>query len=126
MGETVYSRVKLLCKEKGVSIAQMERDIGFQRGNAYKWKDINPSMASLAKLSAYFDKPITYILKGVGNEKSDVEPVDVRAELNRLLVLLDDSSDVTFAGKQLSDLSKKILTDSLQYTISIADTCQDA
>lgn len=126
MGETVYSRVKLLCKEKGVSIAQMERDIGFQRGNAYKWKDINPSMASLAKLSAYFDKPITYILKGVGNEKSDVEPVDVRAELNRLLVLLDDSSDVTFAGKQLSDLSKKILTDSLQHTISIADTCQDA
>lgn len=126
MGETVYSRVKLLCKEKGVSIAQMERDIGFQRGNAYKWKDINPSMPSLAKLSAYFDKPISYILKGIDNEERDEAPVDLKTELNRLLILLKDNPDVVFANKQLSELSKQILIDNIQNTISVADKCQNA
>nr|DAI50828.1 MAG TPA: LAMBDA REPRESSOR (TRIPLE MUTANT)/DNA COMPLEX-DNA COMPLEX, DOUBLE HELIX, TRANSCRIPTION-DNA.1A [Caudoviricetes sp.] len=126
MGETVYSRVKLLCKEKGVSIAQMERDIGFQRGNAYKWKDINPSMPSLAKLSSYFNKPISYILKGVDEEERDEAPVDVKTELNRLLILLKDNSDLVFAGDLLNDLSKQILIDNIQHTINIADKCQNA
>ena len=126
MGENLYGRVKLLCKEKGVSIAQMERDIGFQRGNAYKWKNANLSISSLAKLSAYFGKPISYILKGIDTAEEHIEPIDLKTEINRLVMLIEDSSDITFAGKQLSDLSKKILTDSLQHTISIADTCQDA
>ena len=126
MGENLYGRVKLLCKEKGVSNAQMERDIGFQRGNAYKWKNANLSISSLAKLSAYFGKPISYILKGIDTAEEHIEPIDLKTEINRLVMLIEDSSDITFAGKQLSDLSKKILTDSLQHTISIADTCQDA
>ena len=126
MGETVYSRVKLLCKEKGVTVAQMERDMGFPRGNAYKWQQTVPSVPALNKLSAYFGKPISYILKGIDTAEEHIEPIDLKTEINRLVMLIEDSSDITFAGKQLSDLSKKILADSLQHTISIADTCQDA
>lgn len=125
MGETVYSRVKLLCKEKGISIAQMERDIGFQRGNAYKWKDINPSMAAATKLSAYFDKPISYILKGVDSTEANVT-IDFKTELDRLLILLKDNPDTIFAGDQLSDSSRNILIDSIKHTIEVVGFCQNA
>lgn len=126
MGETVYSRVKLLCKEKGITVAQMERDIGFPRGNAYKWQQTAPSVPALNKLSAYFEKPISYILGSVDTAGEHSEPIDIKTEIDRLLILLEDSTDVVFAGNQLNNLSKKVLIDSIQHVIKIADMCQNA
>lgn len=62
-----YERLKDLCKQKGVTVAQMESDNGITRGNANKWRRSMPNYKMLMKLSEYFGVSTGYILTGEEN-----------------------------------------------------------
>lgn len=47
-------RIKLLCKEKGVSLSQVERDCGFARGYLSKVNETTPSGKKMHILADYF------------------------------------------------------------------------
>ncbi len=49
---SLLDRVKLLCKEKGVSQTKMEKEIGISNGASSKWKNSSPSIEIIQKLSA--------------------------------------------------------------------------
>lgn len=51
----LYERIKELCRQKGVSIAQMEREIGFPRSSISKIDKHTPSMDKIQKIADYFD-----------------------------------------------------------------------
>ena len=123
VGETVYDRVKALCEKQGVTVAQMERDIGFHRGNACKWKNTVPSVPALNKLSAYLGAPVAYILKG---EQTEIPPFDVKLELTKLAFLLRNSANVEYSGDTLDDFSRKIIIDNIEQSIRLCDIYQDA
>lgn len=124
MNETTYDRVKQLCKRKGVSVAQMERDIGVPRGNACKWKQTVPSVPALNKLSAYLDTSISYLLNG--DEDAAIPAVDIKAELNRLAALLKNGANIEYDGKPLNALSKSILANNIEQSIKLCDVSQRA
>ena len=65
-----YERLKDLCKQKGVTVGQMESDNGITRGNANKWRNSMPNPKMLMKLSEYFGVSTDYILTGVDNGTS--------------------------------------------------------
>ena len=50
-----YKVIQKLCKEKGCSVAQMERDLKFARGSIAKIDEHKPSMEKVAKICAYLD-----------------------------------------------------------------------
>lgn len=43
----VYDNVKKLCDEKGITIAQLEREAGLQNGAIGKWRIFNPRITNL-------------------------------------------------------------------------------
>lgn len=60
-----YSKVKELCKEKGISVRKLESDLEFSFGSICKW-DINlPSFDRVEKVANYFSISLDYF-KGVG------------------------------------------------------------
>ncbi len=50
-----YKMIQRLCKERGYSVAQMERDLKFARGSIAKIDEHKPSMEKVAKICAYLD-----------------------------------------------------------------------
>ena len=86
----VYERIQQLCKEKGVSVRQMEIDNGMIRGKASKWKMYTPKADALLALSEYFGVSTDYILTGeqdgISKERlhADPEIVELVNEVARI------------------------------------------
>ena len=83
-----YERLKDLCKQKGVTVGQMESDNGITRGNANKWRNSMPNPKMLMKLSEYFGVSTDYILTGVDSGTSkdnyyDDETEQIARELQK-------------------------------------------
>lgn len=58
-----YQRIQKLCKERGVSVAQMERDLGFARGSIAKIDAHQPSMSRVSKICNYLNvSPIALLV----------------------------------------------------------------
>lgn len=68
---TLLDRVKMLCKEKGISQGKMEKEIGISNGASSKWKTSSPSMEILNKLSSYFGVSVDYLMNGEESADSD-------------------------------------------------------
>lgn len=62
----IYQKIVDLCKENGISIYKLEKDLGFSGCSICKWKNSNPTVDKLKKVSDYFEVPIEYFL---GNEE---------------------------------------------------------
>ena len=57
----LLDRIKALCKERGVTIAQMARDLGFGEGAIYKWPKNQPSGERVARVAKYFNVSTDYL-----------------------------------------------------------------
>ena len=59
-----YERLKLLAKEKNVSFAQIEKDVGLARNSLYNYKDKakNPTSKWILSLASYFEVSTDYLL----------------------------------------------------------------
>lgn len=64
MEETVFDRVKQLCKMNQITMKKLEQDLGISPNSAYRWKTFNPATETLNKLAEYFDVSQEYILTG--------------------------------------------------------------
>ena len=62
--ESVYDRVKELCKKKKVTVSEMERELGLARGASYKWSHSTPNAETVMKLAKYFSADPIYITEG--------------------------------------------------------------
>jgi len=58
-----YEKIKFLCKERGITITGLEKELGFARGSLSKIDKNQPSADRLEKLSSYFGVPIEYFLE---------------------------------------------------------------
>ena len=56
-------RLNLLCKEKGISISKMIKDLGMANGNVTNWnKGAVPKGETLNKIADYFNVSTDYLL----------------------------------------------------------------
>ena len=63
----LLEKIKILCQQKGVSLAQFERDCGFSKNSVVKWDKSTPSGDKVLRTAQYFGVSSDYIL---GNEFS--------------------------------------------------------
>ena len=54
-------RIKALCKERGVTVSQMARDLGFGEGAIYKWPKNQPSGERVARVAKYLNVSTDYL-----------------------------------------------------------------
>ena len=67
----IYKKVKEACKEKRISIAQLEQDLGFARGSIYKWDKHNPSIEKMKMVAEKLEKTIEDLLVHHGHYGKD-------------------------------------------------------
>ncbi len=60
---SIYSNVKIACKDRGISIMRLETDLGFARSSIYKWDKHQPGIEKLKAVADYFNVPIEYFLE---------------------------------------------------------------
>lgn len=100
-----YEKIKELCKEKGISITGLERELGFSRGSLCKIDKNEPSMERLEKLASYFGIPVAYFseVQKMGQDLEYYDPTtlemaqalydnpDLRALMEAAMTLNKDS-----------------------------------
>ena len=59
----IYKKIKELCKEKGISVTSVEKELGFSNGLISKWSRAEPTISNLKKIADFFGKSIEYFLE---------------------------------------------------------------
>lgn len=59
----IYSKIKELCKVKGISVYFLEKELGLSTGSISKWKKSIPAVDKLQKIANYFNVRINYFLE---------------------------------------------------------------
>lgn len=60
----MVERIKELCKEKGITIAELERNCGIGNGIIARWKKSKPSFERVAKVADFLGVSPEYLLTG--------------------------------------------------------------
>lgn len=56
----IYDNVMVACKEKGISVSELEKELNFARSSIYKWNKNIPSAEKLKMVAERLDKPMEY------------------------------------------------------------------
>lgn len=65
----LFNNIKKLSNAKGLSIAQLEKELGFSNGSIARWKKSSPSLEKVEKVSIFFNVSIDYLI-GKSNIKN--------------------------------------------------------
>ena len=60
---SVVDRIKSLCNERGITLAELERNTGIGNGIIARWKSSSPKADSLEKVAVFFSVSTDYILE---------------------------------------------------------------
>lgn len=122
---TLLERVKMLCKEKGISQGKMEKEIGISNGASSKWKSSSPSMEILQKLSSYFGVTVDYLMTG-NNATTKIEHIlnekdkrDIAKDVENIMEKLSngESGPATYDGEELSSESMELFREELEIAL---------
>ena len=95
MNFLLTERINELLNSRGISVRQLERDLGFGNATVRTWDTHVPSMDKVAKVADYFGVTVDYLL---GNDSEDDEVTAIRKQLREkpeMRTLLDASSKCT-------------------------------
>lgn len=117
----IYERIQELCKEHGISIRKLERELGFGNSTIAKWKTSEPAFASIRAVAEYFNVSIGYLI-GQKNEKNSnksdksiIEKIDLFSGVgglkkglspNTVCIQLADEPEIHMHSKFAYDLVK--------------------
>ena len=85
-----YEIIKVLAKEKGLSIRQLEMNFGYSNGYLGSWKSQHPNSIELDRLAESFDPSVDFLL---GREER---------ETPKHVDLSEDDTVFSFDGKEIS------------------------
>lgn len=64
----IYDKIKELCKARGSSVAQVERNAGLSNGAISKWNDVSPTVANLQAVAKVLNCSIDDLLDDTAQE----------------------------------------------------------
>lgn len=99
---TLFDKIKKISKERGYSIAEVERKAGISTNYLYQWKKREPSPKSLASVAKVLGVSVDYLLGTDDKPSTTNEPVDLDKALS-------EEGMAMFDGKPLSEEYKKAL-----------------
>lgn len=54
----IYSKIKEIAKQKGISIYRIERELKLSNGSISKWNKSTPAVTTIEKVARYLEVPI--------------------------------------------------------------------
>lgn len=58
----IYANIISLCKAKGISVAQLERDTGLGNATVRTWESVDPGIKKVKRVADYFGVTIDSLL----------------------------------------------------------------
>lgn len=59
----IFEKIEELCKNQGISVAYLEKKLGFGNGTIRSWTKCSPSVEKIKKVADHFGVSIESILK---------------------------------------------------------------
>lgn len=120
---TVFERIETLRKEKKISQAKLEKDLGFSNGSVSKWKTSTPTPERLKKLADYFSVSVDYLVSGKEEAVAQEEHIDLKAEFNRIKKLLEsgENAPLYFDGQPADQESINLLLDQIKISVALME-----
>lgn len=59
----ILERIRALCKERGITIAELERNTNLGNGVIARWGEMNPRVDKLKAVADFFGVPVDELLK---------------------------------------------------------------
>lgn len=72
------SRIVSMCKDRGISVAALEKELGLGKATIYRWEDKMPSIDKVQKVAEFFDVSVDYLLGRVSEDDETVEELRER------------------------------------------------
>ncbi|MGJ8731383.1 helix-turn-helix domain-containing protein [Listeria aquatica] len=96
----IYERIKQLADKDGITIKELEAELGFVKNSLYKWKKASPSIDRVEKVASYFNVSVDFLLGRIDEVELDEfyrEALEKIAseKMSALLNILDDYYSVS-------------------------------
>lgn len=114
-------RIKELANQRKVSVAELERTLGFGNGSISKWNKQSPSTEKLKQVADYFQVSLDYLV-GRSNDKYDLSPqekIDIGIEAEKMMKGLNDEGSINFYGEPMSEEDKEATLSALNLLMTI-------
>lgn len=114
-------RIKELANQKKVSVAELERILGFGNGSISKWNKQSPSTEKLKQVADYFQVSLDYLV-GRSDDKYDLSPqekIDIGIEAEKMMKGLNDEGSINFYGEPMSNEDKEATLSALNLLMTI-------
>lgn len=109
----LYSRITDLTALKKMSLAELERKLGFSNGIISTWKKSNPSIDKVEKVANLFDTTTDYLLGRTDDPSIPDKPTVTEADLDEML----DNAH-SYDGKPLDDHDRELIRQYLNALIN--------
>lgn len=70
-GGSMYERIKELCKNRGITLKELETAVGVGNRTIYRWDQNSPSIEKVCAVAEYFGVSVDYVVKGEKPSSSD-------------------------------------------------------
>lgn len=114
-------RIKELANQRKVSVAELERALGFGNGSISKWNKQSPSTEKLKQVADYFQVSLDYLV-GRSDDKYDLSPqekIDIGVEAEKMMKGLNDEGSINFYGEPMSEEDKEATLSALNLLMTI-------
>ena len=114
-------RIKELANQRKISVAELERALGFGNGSISKWNKQSPSTEKLKQVADYFQVSLDYLV-GRSDDKYDLSPqekIDIGIEAEKMMKGLNDEGSINFYGEPMSDEDKEATLSALNLLMTI-------
>lgn len=93
----IVSRISKCAKEKGFTIAEIERKCGFGTNTMYRWDQNSPALEKVIKVANLIDISIDYLATGEDSEGGPLSQTD--QDLLHWIHILNEETQRDFLGQ---------------------------
>lgn len=117
-----YEIIKQLCKNKGVTVTGVEKELGFARGSLCKVNTNKPSMEKVQKLADYFGISVEYLMTGQDSSKTELnarDERDITKALNNIMEKLQsgENGPASYDGEELTSEAMELFREELEIAL---------
>ena len=118
---TTYEIIKELCKEKGIAVTALEKELGFGRGSIGKLRNGSTTIERLQKIADFFNVSIEYLNSGTTSEPTltSKDERDIAQDLDNIMAKLSagEAGPASYNGEELDPEAAELFRDELELAL---------
>lgn len=118
---TTYEIIKELCKERGIAVTALEKELGFGRGSIGKLRNGSTTIERLQKIADFFNVSIEYLNSGTTSKPSLTikDERDISQDLDNIMAKLSagEAGPASYNGEELDPEAAELFRDELELAL---------